>query len=138
MNPSSRICAVRWTWRRQRGSCACAGSSGARNRSGLENVGAETVFSDFEVTNPGNGNRYRVAIRGVQPGENFCACPDFATNDLGTCKHVEFVLGKLEKKRGGRKALAQGFRSGLQRDLSELRESNVRYGFALVPNARRS
>jgi len=75
----------------------------------LENVGDEAVFSEFNVTNPQSGNRYRVAIRGIQPGENFCACSDFATNDLGTCKHVEFVLGRLEKKRGGKRALAEGF-----------------------------
>jgi len=75
----------------------------------LKNAGAEPVFSDFEVTNPLNGNRYRVAIRGSAPGENFCACPDFATNDLGTCKHIEFVLGTLEKKRGGKQAFADGF-----------------------------
>ncbi|MFO1465286.1 MAG: SNF2-related protein [Steroidobacteraceae bacterium] len=75
----------------------------------LKNIGKAAVFSEFEVTNPQSKTRYRVAIRGIQPGENFCACPDFATNDLGTCKHVEFVLGKLEKKPGGKKALAQGF-----------------------------
>ena len=75
-----------------------------------ENVGDEPVFSEFTVTNPQSGNRYRVAIRGIQPGENFCACPDFATNDLGTCKHIEFVLGRLERKRGGKRALALGFR----------------------------
>ncbi len=65
---------------------------------GLENIGDEPVFSEFEVSNPQSGSRYRVAIRGSQPGESFCACPDFATNDLGTCKHIEFVLGALEKK----------------------------------------
>ena len=75
----------------------------------LKNVGDELIFSDFEVTNPQNGNRYRVAIRGAHPGGNYCACPDFATNDLGTCKHIEFVLGKLEKKRGAKQALAGGF-----------------------------
>src|SRR5450631_3667828 len=75
----------------------------------LKNVGDEAVFSDFQVTNPQNGNRYRVAIRGANAGENFCGCPDFATNDLGTCKHIEFVLGKLGKKRDAKKALADGF-----------------------------
>ncbi len=75
----------------------------------LKNLGDQPVFSDFQVTNPQNGNRYRVAIRGARAGENFCACPDFATNDLGTCKHIEFVLGKLEKKRVGKSALARGF-----------------------------
>jgi hypothetical protein len=74
----------------------------------LENIGGEPVYSEYWVTNPKSGSRYRVAIRGAQPGDNFCACPDFATNDLGTCKHIEFVLSRLGKKRAGRKALAQG------------------------------
>jgi superfamily II DNA or RNA helicase len=76
----------------------------------LENLGEEPVFSEFQVTNSKSGGRYRVAIRGTQPGDNFCACPDFATNDLGTCKHIEFVLAKLERRRGGRQALKRGFR----------------------------
>jgi superfamily II DNA or RNA helicase len=76
----------------------------------VENVGDEPVFSEFRVTNPKSGGSYRVAIRGVQPGDNFCACPDFATNDLGTCKHIEFVLARLERRPGGARALRRGFR----------------------------
>ncbi len=75
----------------------------------LQNIGSEAVFSEFQVTNPKSGSTYRVAIRGEQPGENFCACPDFATNTLGTCKHIEFTLAKLEKRSGGRAALRAGF-----------------------------
>jgi superfamily II DNA or RNA helicase len=75
-----------------------------------KNLGAEPIFSEFAVENPQSGSRYRVAIRGIRPGENFCSCPDFSTNDLGTCKHIEFVLGRLERKRGGRRSLAQGFK----------------------------
>jgi hypothetical protein len=62
----------------------------------LENIGNEPVFSEFIVRNPERGSAYRVAIRGVMPGDNFCACPDFATNTLGPCKHIEFTLTKLE------------------------------------------
>jgi len=75
----------------------------------LENIGAAPVFSEFAVTNPESGGRYRVAIRGTAPGENFCSCPDFATNDLGTCKHIEFTLARLETKRGAKAALKRGF-----------------------------
>ena len=75
-----------------------------------KNLGAEPILSEFAVQNPQNGSRYRVAIRGVRPGENFCSCPDFSTNDLGTCKHIEFILGRLERKRGGPRVLAQGFK----------------------------
>jgi superfamily II DNA or RNA helicase len=75
----------------------------------FENIGTAPVFSEFIVTNPKTKGRYRVAIRGRTPGDNYCACPDFATNDLGTCKHVEFVLSQLERRRGGARALADGF-----------------------------
>jgi SNF2 family DNA or RNA helicase len=51
-----------------------------------------------------------VAIRGQGLGDNYCACPDFAVNTLGTCKHIEFVLNRLRRKRGARKAFIEGFR----------------------------
>ena len=33
-------------------------------------------------------------------GVNYCSCPDFAVNTLGTCKHIEFILARLRRKRG--------------------------------------
>ncbi|MCK6683206.1 MAG: DEAD/DEAH box helicase [Thermoanaerobaculia bacterium] len=75
----------------------------------LQNVGVERVFSDFEVTNPASGRTYPVSIRGRDPGVNSCGCPDYATNLLGTCKHIEFVLARLSLHRWGRTALAKGF-----------------------------
>jgi SNF2 family DNA or RNA helicase len=50
-----------------------------------------------------------VAIRGPGPGGNFCSCPDYATSELGTCKHLEFTLAQLEKKRGAKTAFARGY-----------------------------
>jgi len=76
----------------------------------LKNVGDEAIFSEFIVTNPETGGAYRVAIRGKEPGGNYCSCPDFAVNMLGTCKHIEFTLAKLERKRGCKKAFHEGFR----------------------------
>ena len=32
-------------------------------------------------------------------GGNFCSCPDYATSELGTCKHIEFTLARLLRKR---------------------------------------
>jgi superfamily II DNA or RNA helicase len=78
----------------------------------LKNIGDERIFSEFTIGNPQSGRDWRVAIRGTEPGQNYCACPDFATNELGTCKHIEFTLGVLERKRGGRNALARGFTPG--------------------------
>ncbi len=82
---------------------------GSEQDFGLENLGAEPVFSDFRVSNPASRSTYRVSIRGAQPGDNLCACADFATNDLGTCKHIEFTLARISSKRGGKAALARGF-----------------------------
>ncbi|MDR3435754.1 DEAD/DEAH box helicase [Telmatospirillum sp.] len=76
---------------------------------GLENLGSEPFFSDFRVSNPASKSSYRVAIRGLGPGGNFCSCPDYATAELGTCKHIEFTLAQLEKKRGAKTAFARGY-----------------------------
>jgi hypothetical protein len=83
---------------------------GREQEFGLENIGSEPFFSEFRVSNPQSNAHYRVAIRGLQAGDNFCACPDYASNELGTCKHIEFTLSRLEKKRGARTAFARGYR----------------------------
>lgn len=87
----------------------------------LRNTGSQKVFSDFQVTNPTTNGTYRVAIRGEQLGENFCSCPDFMTNTLGTCKHIEFTLQTLRQTPGGEAALKRGF----QRPYSSI---YLRYG----------
>jgi superfamily II DNA or RNA helicase len=61
----------------------------------IQNLGRNRVFSDYQVTNPRTGGQYRVSIRGFDVGDNFCECPDFRTNTLGTCKHIEAVLTAL-------------------------------------------
>lgn len=86
----------------------------------IKNVGDHSIFSTFAVTNPTSGRTYRVAIRpslsdhgdassvSASKGgaSGVCSCPDFAVNTLGTCKHVEFVLGKLERRHSKRKVHA--------------------------------
>ncbi len=61
----------------------------------IQNLGRNRVFSDYQVTNPTTGGQYRVAIRGFDLGDNYCECPDFRTNTLGTCKHIEAVLDRI-------------------------------------------
>jgi superfamily II DNA or RNA helicase len=75
----------------------------------LENLGDDPFFSEFRVTNPASKSSYRVAVRGLGPDGNFCSCPDYATNELGTCKHLEFTLASLEKKRGAKAAFARSY-----------------------------
>src|SRR2546427_206445 len=113
---------------------------GRAQRFRLTNIGGERVFSEFEVVNPANGGTYRVAVRGTAPGDNFCSCPDFATNALGICKHIAFTLARLERAPGGRAALARGF----QADYSEVyvsygprREVRFRAGRTAPPALRR-
>ncbi|MGO4569725.1 DEAD/DEAH box helicase [Rhizobium sp. 2YAF20] len=76
---------------------------------GLENLTSEPFFSEFRVSNSASKSSYRVAIRGLGPGGNFCSCPDYATSELGTCKHIEFTLARLQKKRGAKMAFARGY-----------------------------
>lgn len=40
---------------------------------------------------------YKVQIRSLNQRRNYCTCPDFAVNQLGTCKHIEAVLYKIQK-----------------------------------------
>ncbi len=65
----------------------------------VRNVGHHPVFSDFMVYNPLSVNKYKVAIRDYEFGMNFCSCPDFKKNGLGTCKHIEYVLKQLKENK---------------------------------------
>src|SRR5207237_9085808 len=62
----------------------------------IENLGKNRVFSDYRVTNPESGGQYEVHVRGFDLGDNTCTCPDFKSNTLGTCKHIEAVLDHLK------------------------------------------
>jgi len=62
----------------------------------IENLGKNRVYSDFRITNPDSGGQYTVTVRGFEVGDNVCTCPDFKSNTLGTCKHVEAVLDHLK------------------------------------------
>jgi len=59
---------------------------------------AKTPWADYVVTSLVSGKTYRVALRGLEPGESYCSCPDFRTNTLGTCKHVMKVAAGLKKR----------------------------------------
>lgn len=61
----------------------------------IETLGEHPVRARFQVKGP-SGRAYEVTY--WEPAANIlhCSCPDFATNALGTCKHVEAVLDHLE------------------------------------------
>ena len=62
----------------------------------IENLGKNRVFSEYRVSNPQTKGQYTVTVRGFDTGDNVCTCPDFKSNTLGTCKHIEAVLEKLQ------------------------------------------
>lgn len=82
---------------------------GSEQRYRLENVGDHPVFSEFRLHNPESGKTYRIAVRGKDPLDNYCSCPDYAVSGLGTCKHIEFTLSRLMKRKGAGKAFREGY-----------------------------
>ncbi len=56
-------------------------------------------YGDYRVKSA-SGRIYRVAMRGPGLFDNYCSCPDFAVNTLGTCKHVEALLIRLRERHG--------------------------------------
>src|SRR5213592_4176497 len=71
---------------------------------------SEPVFSTFAVRPP-SGACYEVEVRSLSERENSCSCPDFRTNGLATCKHVEAVVARLRRTPAGRSALERADRS---------------------------
>src|SRR5882724_1921145 len=99
---------------RQERAKAAIGSILSRPDSGL--------FGDYHVKST-SGKSYRVAMRGPGLFENFCSCPDFAVNTLGTCKHIEALLIELRQRHG--KTLA---RKGYKRSRASV---SLKYGESL-------
>ncbi|HZD56659.1 MAG TPA: DEAD/DEAH box helicase, partial [Anaerolineales bacterium] len=78
------------------------------------NKGNHPLFSPFEVTSI-SGRTYRVEIHALDEFENICTCPDYRTNLISTCKHIEGVLLYLKEEYGERiQALARERPRGTQ------------------------
>ena len=86
----------------------------------VQSADPKRLWTDYTVTNAVSGKTYRVALRGWQPGECYCTCPDFRTNTLGTCKHIMHVQRKVAR----RFSAAQRNRPYVHRDIALA----VRYG----------
>jgi len=71
---------------------------------------SDRFHGDYDVTSAGSGLRYRVEIRALAARDNSCACADFRHNGLGTCKHIEAVLARLQQGRS--RAFARAAESG--------------------------
>ncbi|MDY6877518.1 MAG: DEAD/DEAH box helicase [Chloroflexota bacterium] len=63
----------------------------------IVNHGRHPVYSTFEVGSTSE-RIYTVQIRSLTERLNTCTCPDYHTNTIGTCKHIEGVLINLQKE----------------------------------------
>ncbi len=94
----------------------------------VANKGNHPIFSLFEVTST-SGRTYRVEIRSLTELHNTCTCPDYKTNLIGTCKHIEGVLLSLKQQHGDRlEALARKRPAGTQAYLHYGVDITVRVG----------
>ncbi len=62
------------------------------------------IFADFSVRRDDQeaARTYIVEIRSLRDRVNYCTCPDFAKNSLGSCKHIEKVVMQLEEQLGAK------------------------------------
>ncbi len=58
----------------------------------------DDFFGIYQVDSDG-GQTYRVEIRSLAEPINNCDCPDHRINGLGTCKHIEATLNRLQHRR---------------------------------------
>lgn len=66
-----------------------------------------------------------------------CTCPDFATNRLGTCKHIEAVVHALQKKGGARRRPAPVSVVYLAWDVADAPRVRVRPAASVAPDLAR-
>ena len=83
---------------------------GATEAFRIESLAQSDDFFGFYQVGSDGGQTYRVEIRSLSEPVNSCNCPDHRINGLGTCKHIEAVLHRLQyrRKRLFRKAAIQG------------------------------
>jgi superfamily II DNA or RNA helicase len=77
----------------------------------VQHLGGEPWFGTWRASSvdadPDFRRSYQVHIRSLQGLHNYCTCPDFAVNQLGTCKHIEAVLHQVGKRRDLKKLRGQ-------------------------------
>lgn len=67
-----------------------------------------TPWTDYTIYNYQSGKTYRAALRSFEPGDAYCSCRDFKTNQLGTCKHL-IKLKAYVRRKFSAEQLAQPF-----------------------------
>jgi superfamily II DNA or RNA helicase len=71
-------------------------------------LAARSLPARCQVRSPSE-QAYDVTVRSLGERHSSCTCPDFLTNRLGTCKHIEAVLLRLRKARARDGADGQGY-----------------------------
>jgi SNF2 family DNA or RNA helicase len=74
----------------------------------MRSIDPSQPWTDYVLTSMVSGKTYRVSLRGLEPGQSYCSCPDFRTNHLGVCKHIIHAQDKL-RKRFPKKQLAKPY-----------------------------
>jgi hypothetical protein len=98
----------------------------------LNSVDSKEIWTDYILTNAASGKSYRVALRGWQPGQSYCSCPDFRKNTLGTCKHILYALEKVRRRFSDSQRSKPYRRRGISVHLSYGEEMELR--ILLPPN----
>jgi superfamily II DNA or RNA helicase len=70
----------------------------ANEKMTLRSLDPDRPWADYTITSAHSGKTYRVSLRGFDPGQSYCSCPDFRTNHLGTCKHILHAQQKIRKR----------------------------------------
>jgi superfamily II DNA or RNA helicase len=79
----------------------------------LSNKPAGPAALRFEVRSSSTpGRKYEVRIRSLELRINDCTCRDFETSMLGTCKHVEAVLHRIQRMPAARRRSIAAILSG--------------------------
>ncbi len=64
----------------------------------LVSAEADKAWTDYQLTSLASGKTYLLTVRGEEPGDSSCTCPDFRANTLGTCKHLIYALSRITRK----------------------------------------
>ncbi len=83
-----------------------------RNEVNVKLISGNLAFGEWQaeslISSTFRKISYQVAIRSLDQRQNYCTCPDLATNQLGTCKHIEAVLHYAKKQKGYKALLKRG------------------------------
>lgn len=81
----------------------------------------------FTVISGKSGKKYHVVHRGESSRWNYCSCPDFRTNRLGTCKHLE-AINEVSNGRYARRIPRESRRTSVYIDYRGERCVRIHYG----------